>query len=381
MPDRPATVAVAGVSHTCTPAAVREHLHVTPDGAATVARALAGEAREAVVLVTCNRTELYVTGTTFRDARERAASALADLGGGFRLPSTAYVHANQFAARHLFRVAAGLDAIVLGDMHVAAQVKQAHRTSRAARATGPLLNRLFEAAAAARIAGPLSERRLLVIGAGTIAEVAARNAASRDCREIVVASRDVLRARALADLVGGRAASFNSLDTEVAAADVVVSATAAPGFVLTADTIPAALARRRQRPLAVFDLALPRDVDPAIRNPRWVQLLDLDDLAGVVAAAGRGRRADLDRAEEIADEEAQRYETWRRSRAATPAIVALRGNAEQARQYVLSRHAPALARLAPDERGLVETITAQVVAKLLHEPTIDLRQMKHGHAP
>jgi len=395
-----ATVAVVGVCHARTPAALRERLHLAPERAEALARLLADDSHEAVVLATCNRTELYLTGADLADAERRAALALADLGEGSSLPATAYVQADELAARQLFRVAAGLDSIVVGDTHVAAQVRQAHRAARAAGTTGPLLDRLFEAAAvaskrvrsetsvasgpksipaaavaaAAQIAGPLSQRRLLVIGAGAMAKLAALNAASRGCAGIVVTNRDVARAQELANQIGGRAASLDTLSAELAAADVVFSATAASGFVLSAELASAASSRPRQRPLAVFDLALPRDVDPAFRDEPHVRLLDLDDLGLVVTASGRVRRAELGRAEAIASEEAKRYETWRRSRAAVPAIHALHSNAEHTRRSVLSRHVAAIARLAPEERKLVETITSELVAKLLHEPTVELRQ-------
>jgi glutamyl-tRNA reductase len=402
-----ATVAVAGVSHLRAPAALRERLYLAPDAAAALAGSLAAGVHEAVVLATCNRTELYLTGNDREDAERRAKRALTDLGDGTDVASAAYVHAGEDAARHLFRVAAGLDAIVLGDTHVAAQVRHAHRAARGAGATGPLLDRLFEAAAvaskrirsetsvslgptsipaaaiaaAARFAGPLSERRLLVIGAGTIARLAALNAASRGCRQIVIANRALARARELAERVGGRATTLDALETEVADADIVVSATAAAGFVLTRDIAAASPFLQRDRsPRAIFDLALPRDVDPALRDARGLQLLDLDDLGRLVALNAGGRRSDLARATAIAHEEAERYETWRRARLATPAIVALRRNGETARLTVLSRHAAALAELADADRGLVETITSQLVAKLLHQPILELRRLAVARA-
>jgi glutamyl-tRNA reductase len=388
------TITVVGVSHARTPAAVRERVHVAPERAAELARSLAAGTREVVVLATCNRTELYVTGTDTADARHRAILALTGLCAGDELPfNSVFAHTDEYAAAHLFRVAAGLDATVLGDTHVAAQVRRAHSEARALGATGPLLDRLFESstaaskrirtetaissgptsipaaaiAAAARVAGPLSQRRLLVIGAGAIATSVVLNALSHGCRDIVVANRNVERARALARRVGGRGASLEVLDGEMAAADVVVSATAAPGFVIAPEQV-----KRCTRPLAIFDLGLPRDIDPAVCGTPLLQLLDLDDLAHLVAAAGATRRADRERAEAIAREEAARYEAWRRGRVAVPAIVALRGTGEHARQAVLARHAGALARLAPHERGLVETITSQLVARLVHEPTREL---------
>jgi glutamyl-tRNA reductase len=221
-----------------------------------------------------------------------------------------YFHADEDAARHLFRVAAGLESIVLGDTHVAAQVRAAHQAARQCGAIGPILDRLFEAAsraskrvrtqtsvpsgvttmpgvaiaAAARIAGPLASRRVLVVGAGQVATAVALNAASRGARNIVIANRSFERARDLALRVGGRGAPLDQLDTELASADVIICATAGRDFVLTAQHADAL--SRTVKPMLVLDLALPRDVDPALRDLRALRVLDLDELARVVR---RGR--------------------------------------------------------------------------------------------
>jgi len=391
-------VAVAGVSHRRTPAEVRERLHLTPDRAAALAQSLAARGSECVVLVTCNRTEVYVSGASAAQARQRGMRALAGVQDGVRLPATAYGYVNAQAAQHLFRVAAGLDSLVLADTQIAAQVRSAYRLASDAGCTGPLLNRLFECAAraskrirsettvargvrsipgaamraAAEMSRSLPRARVLVIGAGGIGEVVASTAVSRGCREVVIANRDVRRGRLVADRVGCRSIPLDELDAYLWKSDVVFTTTAAREVVLSANRMAAALARRPARPLAVLDLALPRDVDPAVGELPGVQLLDLDDLARIVSAHHDDRHADLDRADRIARTEADRYEAWRRGRSRKGAIVALRQNAEDSRRAVLSRHASALSRLPASERDLVETITTQLVAKLLHESTLGL---------
>jgi glutamyl-tRNA reductase len=385
-------IAVAGVSHSSTPTSVRERLYLAPEEAGALSRSLAAEEREAVVLATCNRTEFYVTGTNPQEAQERARLALAQLRGAARPPRTAYAYSDDRAARHLFRVAAGLESIVLGDTHVAGQVREAHRSARLAGATGALLDRLFEAASgaskrvrsqtcissgptsipaaaiatAARIAPPFTERRVLIIGAGKISGLAALAASARGCRRITVVNRTVERAQELAERVGGRAAPLGQLPAELAAADVVVTATGGRGYVVTGECAPGA------RPIAIFDLALPRDVDPALRAGS--RLFDLDDLGAMVGASGARRQADVERADAIVGKEAARYEAWRRTRAAAPAITALRDGAEQTRRTVLARHAAELARLGAVERALVETITRQLVGGLIHGPTLQLQR-------
>jgi glutamyl-tRNA reductase len=389
-------IAVAGVSHSSTPASVRERLHLSSEEAGALSRALALEGREAVVLATCNRTEFYVTATDPANAERRARRALAQLGGETVPAHAAYVYCGEAAARHLFRVAAGLESIVLGDTHVAAQVREAHRAARAAGATGVLLDRLFEMASGAskrvrsqtsisagstsvpavaivvagRIAGPLKDRRVLIIGAGKIARIAAVAARSRGCRRITVINRTVERAELLAQRVGGRAAALERLATEFAAADVVVAATGSRGYVVTHECATLA------QPAAIFDLALPRDVDPVLRSAS--RLFDLDDLGSVVAASSAERKADAERADAIVLGEAARYEGWRSARAAAPAIAALHAGAEETRRSVLGRHAAELSSLGWAERQLVETITRQLVGKLIHPSTLELRRGTAG---
>jgi glutamyl-tRNA reductase len=367
----------------------RERFHLSLEEAARLADGLAREEREAVVLATCNRTEVYLTGSDAADTGARAALALAQLGG-LDVDANISVRSGETVARHLFSVAAGLESIVLGDIHVAAQVRQAHDAARTAGASGPLLNRLFEAASkaarrvhsetsvssgatsvpavavasAARIAAPLADRRLLIVGAGRMARAAALNARMRGCRNITIANRTAV-ARELALRVGGRAVHLDCLRDELAVADVVICATASPGLVLTDEYLEAG------RPIAIFDLALPRDVHPAFRDVTY--LCDLDDLAATVSTTLARRRSQLALARAIAGEEASRYESWRRARAASPAIVAVRETAERTRHEVLVRGAGELTRLAASDRELVERITRQLVSKLSHELTLELR--------
>lgn len=369
-----------------------------PDEVSALSRSLARVTDEAVVLTTCSRTEIYLAGANLAGARDQARLAILEQGGAQLLGSMIDTYDDQQATIHLLRVAAGLESSVLGDTDVAAQVRRAGAAGRAIGTAGPQLDRLFVAASvaskrvrsetslssgstsipaaalaiAARVAAPLHERRVLVVGAGEIASRAARNAASRGCRDLVVANRTIARAQELGNRVGGRAASFEDLEAEIAAADVVVAATSARGFVITGEHAARRWDSRGDQPLTVFDLALPRDVDPAFGELPAVGLVNLDDLARIVAEGSARRDAALGQADAIVHEEAQRYAAWCRRRAAVPAVSALRAEAEDVRRAVLARHAGRLARLTPPERQLVETITSQLVAKLLHAPTLEL---------
>ena len=400
LPGAPAAipvVAVVGVAHTGMPLALRERLHVPPQRALELDRSLAGDLGEAIVVATCNRTELYLTAARTAVATRRAAAALPDLRSA---GSALYSFSNERAARHLFRVAAGLESVVPGDTHVAAQLRQAHQFARSVGACGPLLGRLFESASAtskrirsetevssgstsipaaamamaAKHVGPLAECRVLVVGTGHVARLAALNAASRGCRRLVVAGRHIERARALADQVAGRAVPLADLHAEMVEADVVVAATAAPSFVLTIEHAASTSASRDDHALLILDLAAPRDVDPIFRELPRTLLIDLDDLGSMITRNGAQRRAQFAQADAIAREEAGRYEAWRRARALVPAITEIHRYGQRARESVFAKHEAALAKLGPNERSLIETITAQLVAKLLHEPMVELRQ-------
>lgn len=385
-------VVVAGVSRTHGSMSEQERFHVSMEEATGLARALAREKREAVVLATCNRTELYLTGSDSSEAGVRAARALATVGG-CGVDAGISVRSGEAAVRHLFSVAAGLKSVVLGDIHVAAQVREAHAAARAAGATGPLLNRLFEAAAraakrvrsqtsiasgatsipavavaiAARVAAPLADRRLLIVGAGRIARAAAINAWMRGCKDITVVNRTASRAHELASRVEGRGLGMDCLRDELATADILISATGSRRIVLTVEHL------ERSRALAIFDLAHPRDVDPAIRER--TRLFDLDDLAATVSATWARRRSQVALAGTIASEEAERYEEWRRVRSAAPAIACVRESAERARREVLAGEAGELARLAPLDRECVEKVMSRLVRRVAHELTLELRAL------
>jgi glutamyl-tRNA reductase len=202
-----------------------------------------------------------------------------------------------------------------------------------------------------------------------MAELAAVALRSRGAGDIVIANRTLSRAESLAARVGGRAAALDALREELAAADVVVSCTSSRSFVVS----PAALERRGARPLLLIDLALPRDVDPGVASLDGHRLFDLDDLARIVGSTLEFRRSEAQRAEAIVHEEAEKFRLWRHSLPAVPAVVALRRHAEAIRTSVLERRAGELAALGARERELVESVTSQIVARLLHAPTIELK--------
>ena len=374
---------LAGTSHHHAPVEVRERIALDTDGAAAMARALAADGFEAVCLSTCNRTELYLVGDDAEGAEARAVALLS--AAGEEVASALYRLHDGAAALHLFRVAAGLDSLVPGEGEILGQVRAAHEHG----VPGPGLDRVFRqalhvgkkvraqtaigespasvssaaAALAQQVFGDLGGRQIVLVGAGEVSELAARNLITRGARIAWVANRTAVRAAELAGRLGAEALPLERLGAELERADVVVCSTSAPGFVLAADTVAAAIARRHGRPLFLIDLAVPRDVDPAVNELPGCFLYDIDDLQAVVAESLAGRRR-----------EAERFVEWQASLEVVPAIASLRAHAEEIRAAELARAEARLAKLSEPERKAVEAVTAQIVNKLLHLPTVRMKQ-------
>ena len=374
-----------GVSHRNAPLEVRERLFLADGHAVELASALARGGHEAVVLSTCNRTEVYLAGGDTDRAREEL-----ERRSGLELDGLLSAWKDEEAVAHLFRVAAGLDSLVPGESQILGQVRLAYESALTAGSTGPLLNRLFEdalragkrvrteaklaelpesvAASAvelgARELGGLEGRRALLFGAGKMSELAARDLRARGA-EVVVASRTLESAEELANEVGGRAAAFDAVAVELTDADLVLSATRCPYPILHAEAV-----QPRTKPLVLVDVAVPRDLDPAIGELEGCTLFDIDALGeGLV-----GREEDVREAEAIVEQEAARFAEWRHSRGAAGAIRDLRRRAETIRAEELARAEPRLAELSPRERRTVETLTTQIVNKLLHAPTVRAKE-------
>ncbi len=381
-------LSLVGVSHRRAPVELRERVALDRDGSAELARRLA-DGGEAVVLSTCNRTELYLARDS-DDGELAAMSFLLEQGPEFE--GVAYRLHDDAAALHLFRVAAGLDSLVPGEGEILGQVRDAANAG----SPGPFLDRLFRqalstgrkvrvetaigeapssvpaagAALAQQVFGDLTGRRVLLLGAGKMSELTARNLLSRGAELVAIANRTSAHGEELAARLGTRAVSLDGLGPELADADVVVASTSAPGFVLTADEIGEVVRARRGRPLLFVDLAVPRDVDPALGRLDGCFVYDIDDLEAVVEQSLAGRRGEAVRAERLVAEEAERFREWRASLDVVPAIASLRARAEEIRAAELAK----LGRLSDEDRSLVEAVTAQLVNKLLHLPTVRLKE-------
>ena len=360
-----------------------------PRRAGELAQQLAGDQGEAVCLSTCNRTELYLAHESADEAEQKAEAALLALEK--ELGPALYRLRDEAAALHLFRVAGGLDSMVPGEGEILGQVRVAHEVG----APGPLLDRLFRqalhagrkartqtaigespasvssaaAALAEQVFGDLRGRAIGVVGAGKVGELAVRSLVSRGARIAFVANRTAERAKELAERFDTEARALEEIEVELGRADVLLSSTSAPGWILTREQVERALPARKGRPLFLIDLAVPRDLDPAIHELDGCYLYDIDDLEAVVAETLAGRRREAERAETIVAEEADRFREWQASLDVVPAIASLRAKAEEIRTAELQR-----AKLNDAEHRAADSVTAAVLNKLLHLPTIRMKQ-------
>jgi glutamyl-tRNA reductase len=383
------SVVLVGISHHQAPVELRERAALDLDRAGELAHRLAGERGEAVCLSTCNRTELYLADESAEEAERKAEAALLALEE--ELGPALYRLRDEAAALHLFRVAAGLDSMVPGEGEILGQVRDAH----SAGATGPILDRLFRnalhagkkartetaigespasvssaaAALAEQVFGDLRGRAVLVVGAGESGELAVKSLVARGASIAFVANRTPERAQGLTRRFGGEPLALEDVADNLEHADVVLSSTGAPGWMLTREQVEATLHARKGRPLFLIDLAVPRDLDPAIHELDGCYLYDIDDLDAVVAETLAGRRREAERAEAIVAGEADRFRDWQASLDVVPAIASLRARAEEIRTAELER-----AKLSGAERRAAESVTAAVLNKLLHLPTIRMKE-------
>jgi glutamyl-tRNA reductase len=361
-------------------------------------------ASEVVVLTTCNRTEFYLAGSD-PQALERVRRLLADRAdmSAEQVACHLYRHHGGSAAEHLFRVTSSLDSMIVGEAQIQGQVKAALRDARelaSPSVVGPVLGRLFEhaatvgarvrsetdlgegaasvASAAVRLArkifGSLAGKSALVVGAGEMSKLALSAFAADGLRDIAVANRSFPAATELARRVGGRAVPYEEVWGELDGVDIVVTATGAPHRILGVEELRAALPGGPRRPLFVLDIALPRDVDAAVAELDNVFLYDIDDLQQIVGDNLERRRSAIPRAEKIVAEEVERYREWLAALDVVPVLRRIRSRAEGVRAAETERVLARLAHLDEADRAEVEKLTRQLLAKLIHDPTVRLKE-------
>jgi glutamyl-tRNA reductase len=400
---------LVGASHRTAPLELRERLDFGSRGLDRAVTALASRpsAREAVIVSTCNRAELYVACEDLAQTNEDLITFFSEF---HELPRDqvrghVYAQANHDAVRHLFRVSSGLDSLVVGEPQILGQVKEAFGVASTAHTAGPLLNKLFHWAfgvgkrvrsetalaegavsvsfaavnLAKKIFGNLHGRRVLVIGAGEMGKLTALHLKAQGVAHVVITSRTLANAQELADAVGGGVAAWDTMAQALLDADIVITSTASPTVILSKAQVKAAMPASRTRPLFVIDIAVPRDVEPSAGEIEQVFLYNIDDLQAIVRENLEKRGAEVGRAEQIVDEEVQKFASWHRSREAVPTIVALRQRFETIRKSELERLDAKLAGLSPEARARVEEVTRLIIEKLLHQPTEQLKNLSEPH--
>jgi glutamyl-tRNA reductase len=396
------SVVVIGLNHRSTPLDLLERMTI---GDARLPKALHDlisreDVTEAVVLSTCNRTEVYAVAERFHGAYQEIRDFFAEIA--FLAPEDfadhLYVHYDAPAVAHLFAVASGLDSAVLGESEILGQVKVAWQTARDEGTAGPALNLLFRhaleagkrartdtgiarsitsvsqaavAMAAERLDG-LAGRRVLVLGAGEMGEAMALGLAKAGS-DLALANRTWEKAVELAARTDGRAVRLLDVPAALADVDVLLSSTGAAAPLLEADDVEGVIAGRDGRPLLIVDIAVPRDIDPAVGRLPGVTLLDMDDLRAFADAGTQARKGAVALVQELLDEELERYLGATSAREVAPMIVALRDRAEGVRQAELDRYRTKLDGLDPTQLDAVEGLTRGIIGKLLHDPSIVLK--------
>jgi glutamyl-tRNA reductase len=397
---------LVGISHKTAPVELRERIDFHARGLDVALRDLAPRlpVGEAVVLSTCNRAELYVASDQIDRTRTELVNFVGDFHGVDRAALVPHVYElfDLDAVRHLFRVAAGLDSLVVGEPQILGQVKEAYTVATDVHAVGPVLNRLFHSsfgvgkrvrsetalgsgavsvsfaavALARKIFGDLTGRSVVVAGAGEMGKLTAMHMKSQGVHHVTIVSRTMGHAARTAEAIGGAlAAPWDDLDAALGAADIVISATGAAAPILTKGRIEAIMRPRRNRPLFMIDIALPRDVEPAAGEIEQVFLYNIDDLQAVVAENVARRSSEIVRAEAIVAEEVDKFGGWMRSRGAIPTVVALRQRFENIRRAELERLDYKLSPLPPEARSRVDEVTRLIVEKLLLTPTEQLKSL------
>ncbi len=400
-----------GISHKTAPVALRERVALSENEAERFIRDLVSndDLREAVVISTCNRTEVYIVA---RNAVEAESVLLSKLAGraGIRpteLVEIVYSPRNCDAARHLFSVTAGLDSMIVGENEVQGQVRRAYETALGAGTTGPFTNRLFRAAlqagkrvrsetalGTARVSvpsvavalaretvGELGEKNVVVIGAGETAELTARALSEQGVTTLFVANRRIERARELAQRFGGGVGSLDELPQRMLEADIVVASTSSPHPIVGASELEQIMLARDGRPLLLIDIAVPRDIEDSCNAIPGVRVLNMDDLQSAAARNLEVREGEREQASEIIEDEITRFSGWMAQQGATPTIAALREHGSAIVEQVLAENDGRWESVSSRDVARIEAVARAVMQRLLHEPTIRTKALEQsgGH--
>jgi len=358
--------------------------------------------KESMVLSTCNRVEILFTTDKEKEAKESVIEFLSHVSGIKKeeLGSTLYIYDNEEAMRHIFRVGASLDSMIVGEPQILGQVKEAYRIAVNHKSSSVILNRLmhrtFSLAKKIRtetdisgsavsvsfaavelgkkIFGDLQGKEVLLIGAGEMAELAATYLLNNRIAKILVANRTFSRAVELADHFHGKAISFEEISDQLLVVDVVITSTASPEPVISLNQVKNTMRRRKNRPLFFIDIAVPRDVEPQVNGIENVFVYDIDDLTGIVESNINKRKGEAVKAERMVDEEVIKFSEWFKTLDVVPTIVALKDKCENIRQIELKKTLSSLDDLTPEQRKGVENLTISIAKKILNDPIVLLKK-------
>jgi len=396
-------LALAGINHRTAPVQLREKLAFRVEEIpSALLHAQSRGAKEALILSTCNRVEITATladDVPIEQLLEGLLEGRQELSPELLRPHI-YLFEEAAAIRHLFRVASSLDSMIVGEPQILGQLKQAYAIARDGGAIGAVLeavlSRAFNVAKRIRseteigqnavsvsyaavelareIFGSLNRKRVLIIGAGKMSESAARHLLRAGIAEILITNRTTERAEEMARMFRGRVVPYDQFPQHLADADIVISSSAAPGYVLTRDLVRTAVEVRRNQPMFLIDIAVPRNVDPAVNDLEHAFLYDMDDLQRLSERNLQARREIAEHAEHIVSEEVARLQARLRERDVAPTIVSLQEQLEALRKDVLDRYRPRMGALTPSQEDLLEALTRSIISKVAHGPISELRR-------
>lgn len=399
---------VVGLSHKTAPIEMRERLAFPEKNMEEPLLSLKGHPgmNENVILSTCNRVEIYSQTENDSNGEFALKEFIASFHG---LPLSEfddhlYCHTDKDCVYHTFKVASSLDSMVVGEVQILGQLKDAYEIARRTDCTGPILNQLFERAffvakkvrsetgiaknavsisyaaveLAKKIFGDLNDKAVMLVGAGEMAELAARHLVSNGVRTVVVSNRTFDRAVSLARELNGSAIRFEQFDQELVRSDIVICSTGAPHYIIKKKAVKEALKARKNRPIFFIDISVPRNIDPEVNDIDNVYLYDIDDLENVIQYNIKEREREAQRAESILIDEVEKFLSWQAGLDVVPTIISLREKMEAIRKQEMEKALSRMNNLSREDKKAIESLTASMMNKILHHPTISLKKSGQG---
>ncbi|QTA92927.1 glutamyl-tRNA reductase [Desulfonema magnum] len=402
-------IVLLGLNHKTAPVEIRECLAFSKDETAVALQAFQEHPSiiESIILSTCNRVEILITTESAPDAVEAARTYISEFKNipVNEFEGSLYIHNGDEAVRHLFRVASSLDSMMVGEPQILGQIKDAYRTATLTKTSGVVLNRLlhktFSVAKRVRtetgigdhavsisyaaielgrkIFGTLEGKKVLLIGAGEMAELAVEHLIRNRAGDIFVANRTFERGLGLAKKFNGKAIRFEEITEYLKLADIIISSTGAADYVIRHDQVKGRMRVRKNRPLFFIDIAVPRDIDPGINRLSNAYVYDIDDLKGVIEENIEDRNREAIKAERIIDEAVISYHQWHESLEAVPTIVALRNKIDAIAKTEVQKTLNSLSHLPEHDCQAISRMTDALINKILHNPTLFLKNGNECH--